>query len=112
MKIPVIVLIGFLGSGKTTLLLRLIEEAKRLGLEPGILMNELGKYDVDGHIISDFNPGIAVEKLLDGCICCSKKWQAFDKPDSIILYFLIVIFTHKYRNQLMRSDYHGSTKAN
>lgn len=31
MKIPVIILSGFLGSGKTTLLLSLLKESKRRG---------------------------------------------------------------------------------
>jgi G3E family GTPase len=92
MKVPVIVLSGFLGSGKTTLLLRLIEEAKQRGLQPGILMNELGKYDVDGHIISDFNPGMVVEKLLDGCICCSKKGELAGSIASLLLRSPDVIF--------------------
>ncbi|RTE11029.1 CobW family GTP-binding protein [Paenibacillus whitsoniae] len=72
MRIPVIVLSGFLGSGKTTLLLRLLEESKRRGLQHGILMNELGKQDVDGLIV-DEHSGAVLEKLLDGCVCYSKK---------------------------------------
>src|SRR5690348_15993733 len=78
MKVPVFVLSGFLGSGKTTLLQQLIKEAGRHGLKPGILMNELGKQDVDGHILADALPGISLEKLLDGCICCSKKSEVAD----------------------------------
>ncbi|WNS46213.1 GTP-binding protein [Paenibacillus sp. MMS20-IR301] len=72
MKIPVIILSGFLGSGKTTLLLSLLRESKSRGLTPGIVMNELGKKDVDGYILQE-NTGMNVEKLLDGCICCSRK---------------------------------------
>lgn len=72
-KIPVVVLSGFLGSGKTTLLLRLIEEAANRKLQTAVLMNELGLRDVDGGIVSGAGSGVAVEKLLDGCICCSKK---------------------------------------
>ncbi|MBW7459833.1 GTP-binding protein, partial [Paenibacillus sepulcri] len=72
MTIPVMILSGFLGSGKTTLLLRLLEEARIRGIRPGILMNELGKQDVDGNILSE-QLGVQVEKLLDGCVCCSKK---------------------------------------
>lgn len=72
MKIPVIILSGFLGSGKTTLLLSLLRESKGRGLTPGIVMNELGKKDVDGYILQE-NTGMNVEKLLDGCICCSRK---------------------------------------
>lgn len=35
-------------------------------------MNELGKKDVDGYILQE-NTGTSVEKLLDGCVCCSRK---------------------------------------
>lgn len=72
MKIPVIILSGFLGSGKTTLLLSLLKESKQRGLNPGIIMNELGKKDVDGYILQE-HTGINVEKLLDGCVCCSRR---------------------------------------
>ncbi|BCG58664.1 CobW family GTP-binding protein [Paenibacillus sp. URB8-2] len=72
MRIPVIVLSGFLGSGKTTLLLSLLKESYARGLRPGVLMNELGMQDVDGYILEE-QTGAAVEKLLDGCLCCSRK---------------------------------------
>ncbi|WP_223067389.1 CobW family GTP-binding protein [Paenibacillus caui] len=71
-KTPLILLSGFLGSGKTTLLLRLLQETKKRGLKAGILMNELGKCDVDGVILQE-ETGISIERLLDGCVCCSKK---------------------------------------
>ena len=72
MKIPVMILSGFLGSGKTTLLLTLLKESKARGLKPGVVMNELGKRDVDGYILQE-QTGANVEKLLDGCVCCSRK---------------------------------------
>src|SRR5688572_21209963 len=72
MRIPVFVLSGFLGSGKTTLLLRLLDEAKTRGLQPGVIMNELGSMDVDGHILNGHSD-TAIEKLLDGCVCCSRR---------------------------------------
>lgn len=72
-NIPVVILSGFLGSGKTTLLLKFIEEAARRGLTPGILMNELGKYDVDGELVCLSTGPVPMEKLLDGCVCCTKK---------------------------------------
>lgn len=72
MGIPVIMLSGFLGSGKTTLLLSLLKESKRRGLQPGVLMNELGQQDVDGYILEE-QTGAPVERLLDGCICCSRR---------------------------------------
>jgi G3E family GTPase len=64
---------GFLGSGKTSLLLKLLQETKKRRLKPGILMNELGSTDTDGHIVTDHGARQNIEKLLDGCICCSKK---------------------------------------
>lgn len=71
MKIPVIILSGFLGSGKTTLLERLLNECLHLNIKPAVLMNEIGKTDTDGSIIN--NKVNIMEKLLDGCICCNKK---------------------------------------
>lgn len=74
MKIPVVVLSGFLGSGKTTLLVKLLEEAAARGLKPGVLMNELGKRDIDGELVARSSSiRFPLEKLLDGCICCTKK---------------------------------------
>lgn len=73
MQTPVIILSGFLGSGKTTLLLELIKTLHSRSLKPAILMNELGKADVDGRILSEAVQGLPLEKLFDGCICCSKK---------------------------------------
>ncbi|MDD9270453.1 CobW family GTP-binding protein [Paenibacillus sp. GCM10023248] len=72
-KVPVIVISGFLGSGKTTLLVRMLQEADALELSPAVLMNELGKQDVDGHLLQSASPDLNMAKLLDGCICCSKK---------------------------------------
>ncbi|CAM4239287.1 GTP-binding protein [Paenibacillus alkaliterrae] len=92
MKVPVIVISGFLGSGKTTLLLRLLQEAKAEGLRPGIIMNELGQLDVDGHILRE-QSDLPVEKLLDGCVCCSKRSELAgsirtvlrNKPDLLVI---------------------------
>lgn len=92
MKIPVIILSGFLGSGKTTLLLSLLKESKIRGISPGVVMNELGKRDVDGYILQE-HTGTIVEKLLDGCVCCSRKEDLADsllillgrRPDAIYI---------------------------
>lgn len=73
-QVPVTIISGFLGSGKTTLLLRLLAETAERGLRPGVLMNELGRLDVDGSILEE-HAGAAVQKLLDGCVCCSKKGE-------------------------------------
>ncbi|MNW29793.1 putative metal chaperone YciC [compost metagenome] len=72
-KTPVIIISGFLGSGKTTLLLKLLHTLQASRIKPAILMNELGKADVDGRIITEAVQELPLEKLFDGCICCSKK---------------------------------------
>ncbi|QJC51965.1 GTP-binding protein [Paenibacillus albicereus] len=72
MSVPVYLLSGFLGSGKTTLLLRLLEECARRGLSAALLMNELGRIDVDGSLVSE-KLRLPVRKLLDGCVCCTKR---------------------------------------
>lgn len=91
-KIPVIVLSGFLGSGKTTLLLSLIQYTFQRQLKPGILINELGKNDVDGEIVTDGETKIKVEKLLDGCICCNKKSEISASIEQLLLQFPDIIF--------------------
>ncbi|MFN7250000.1 MAG: CobW family GTP-binding protein [Anaerobacillus sp.] len=91
-KIPVFILSGFLGSGKTTLLKRMLHECNKKNLKPAVLMNELGSTDTDGNIINEQNNEI-MEKLLDGCICCSKKNEVLkcieklllQKPDVLII---------------------------
>lgn len=72
MSVPVYLLSGFLGSGKTTLLLRLLEECARRELNAALLMNELGQIDVDGSLVSE-KLRLPVRKLLDGCLCCTKR---------------------------------------
>jgi G3E family GTPase len=55
-------------------------------------MNELGKRDVDGYILQE-HTGTAVTKLLDGCVCCSRKEDLADslgvllrdRPDAIYI---------------------------
>lgn len=72
-KIPVVLISGFLGSGKTTLLLRLLAYAANRQWRTAVLMNEMGEQDVDGDILSGEMPDLPIEKLLDGCICCTKR---------------------------------------
>ncbi|WP_416829192.1 CobW family GTP-binding protein [Ectobacillus polymachus] len=66
-QIPVYILSGFLGSGKTTVLLHLLEYYRKQNERPAIILNELGKVNVERHLFSEER----VNELLDGCICCS-----------------------------------------
>ncbi|MDQ0256339.1 G3E family GTPase [Evansella vedderi] len=91
-KIPVFVLSGFLGSGKTTLLKRLLQTCEEKGVTPAVLMNEIGKTDMDGEIILEKNKQQIMEKLLDGCICCSKKSEVADSITKLLQNQPDVIF--------------------
>ncbi|MFS0820719.1 CobW family GTP-binding protein [Bacillus sp. 1P02SD] len=92
-KIPVLILSGFLGSGKTTLLKQLLQTCEEKRITPAVLMNEIGKTDMDGEILLEKNKQQIIEKLLDGCICCSKKSEVANsikkllenKPDVIFI---------------------------
>ncbi|MDN4526179.1 CobW family GTP-binding protein [Fictibacillus fluitans] len=66
-KIPTYILSGFLGSGKTTVLLKMLADFKARGLKPGIVLNELGQVNVEGHLFK----GEKMLEMLDGCICCT-----------------------------------------
>jgi G3E family GTPase len=91
--IPVVILSGFLGSGKTTLLLRLLQEATKRNLQPAVLMNELGTIDVDGRLVNaTMQENQVMEKLLDGCICCSKKSEVVESMEKLLLQQPDVIF--------------------
>ncbi|MDG5785891.1 GTP-binding protein [Evansella sp. AB-P1] len=91
-KIPVFVLSGFLGSGKTTLLKQLLQTCEEKGVTPAVLMNEIGKTDMDGEIILEKNKQQIIEKLLDGCICCSKKSEVSDSIKKLLQNQPDVIF--------------------
>ena len=91
--IPVVVLSGFLGSGKTTLLLRLLKHASESGLRASVLMNEVGKVDVDGILVSSSTANQIMESITEGCLCCTKKSElaaclerlALQRPDVIVI---------------------------
>ncbi|MCM3675196.1 GTP-binding protein [Peribacillus simplex] len=66
-KIPVYIISGFLGSGKTTLLTHILEHYKTKNLKSAIVLNELGKVNVEAHLFGEEH----VFELLNGCICCT-----------------------------------------
>lgn len=68
--VAVYLLTGFLGSGKTTLLRRLIADAQSRGLQPAVLMNEVGDVNLDGMAV---DAEVPMAELLGGCICCTIK---------------------------------------
>ncbi|MCD1260368.1 GTP-binding protein [Paenibacillus athensensis] len=83
-RIPALIVSGFLGSGKTTLLLQLVQSARERGLRPAVLMNELGRLDVDGHLLSGDASALPLAKLLDGCICCDRKSEIAASVETLL----------------------------
>ena len=68
--IDVYLLSGFLGSGKTSLLVHLVDQVKKSGRQPAVLMNEFGELNVDTQIVEGAGE-VPLKELLNGCICCS-----------------------------------------
>lgn len=79
-KIPVYVISGFLGSGKTTVLLNMLESCKEKGQQTGIILNELGEENVEGHLFEDKK----VFELLNGCICCTLQEDLKETLDNLV----------------------------
>jgi len=63
--IPVIVLTGYLGAGKTSLLNGLLT---RPGTRVGVIVNDIGKINVDTGLITGQID--AAESIAGGCVCC------------------------------------------
>lgn len=66
-RIPLIVLGGFLGAGKTTLLNHMLTEAG--GRRIAVLVNDFGPINVDAALIAEHDGETL--SLTNGCICCS-----------------------------------------
>jgi G3E family GTPase len=63
-RVPLVVVTGFLGAGKTTLINRLLGRRQKLG----VIVNELGEIGIDGSLLAvDASRQI---ELPGGCVCC------------------------------------------
>lgn len=59
-------ILGTLGAGKTTLLLDLADYLQRKGEKIKLIVNDIGKFNIDGERLTNYDP----IKLTQGCICC------------------------------------------
>jgi G3E family GTPase len=63
-RVPLVLLTGFLGAGKTTLLNELLRRTRNVG----VVVNELGEVGIDGALLGD-TQAKQIE-LPGGCVCC------------------------------------------
>lgn len=69
LRVPIVLLSGFLGAGKTTLLRRWLTDFPATGRKLGIVMNEFGPVSVDALLVS--KPELPVVEIEGGCLCCA-----------------------------------------
>lgn len=85
-KVPVLLLTGYLGSGKTTLLNRILSNKR--GIRFAVIVNDIGEVNIDANLIQK---GGIVDKqddsliaLQNGCICCTLKMDLVQQISDII----------------------------
>lgn len=71
LKLPVLVLTGYLGAGKTTLLNYILREQREKKL--AVIENEVGEVSIDDALVEKKHEDLAEElvTLDNGCVCCT-----------------------------------------
>ena len=75
-KIPVVILNGFLGSGKTTLFKNLLSQSQKKKINVSAIVNDMSELDVDGELLGNMDViednNCLLESIHD-CVLSSKK---------------------------------------
>jgi len=92
LRVPVLVVSGFLGSGKTTLVRHLLRDAQESGARVAVISNEFGALGIDQALLGE--GGEAFVELEGGCVCCQLSDELRDtlqmlrervQPDRVIV---------------------------
>ena len=103
-KVPIVILNGFLGSGKTTLFKSLLNQSKKKKLNVCAIVNDMSELDVDGELLSNLSMIEENNNLLESihdCVLSSKK--GIKKLDAALKKLLLshnsklIIITHDQR---------------
>lgn len=87
MRVPILLVVGFLGAGKTTVVNRMLANAG--GRRIAAVVNDFGSVDIDAELISGAEGGIV--SLANGCICCTLEGE--------LLRTLSMLIRHEPRPQ-------------
>lgn len=66
MRVPVVIIGGFLGAGKTTAINHMLSQARQ---PVAVLVNDFGALNIDAQLVASHDGGIFA--LSNGCVCCS-----------------------------------------
>ncbi|MBG16578.1 MAG: cobalamin biosynthesis protein CobW [Crocinitomicaceae bacterium] len=76
LKIPVVILNGFLGSGKTTLFRSLLAQSKKKNIQVCAIVNDMSELDVDGELLGNTDiveQNNTILESIHSCVLSSKK---------------------------------------
>jgi len=84
-KIPVIILNGFLGSGKTTLFRNLLSQSKKKSIPVCAIVNDMSELDIDGELIGNTDvveENNSILESIHSCVLSSE--EGIEKLDQAV----------------------------